>query len=189
MIKRILKISARLLCFLFISILIGYNVFLLNAKYVLHDKLPMLGGYGHAVVLSGSMKPAIDENDLLVIHKQDSYEINDIVTYIDYENTPVTHRIIEINGSSVRTQGDANNVPDSEFDVERIKGKVIAIIPKMGYVVDFLQNPLCVICVVTIALILLEHSYSLEKKNKTANVEAIKAEIDALKAEMDNKAD
>ncbi|MGN0498072.1 MAG: signal peptidase I [Acutalibacteraceae bacterium] len=186
MIKNILKITARILWFLLVSILVGYNIFLINAKYVLHDQLPMLAGYGQAVVLSGSMEPTIEVNDFLIIKQQDTYEINDIVTYIDDKNTLITHRIVGLNDSSVKTKGDANNVADAEFDIARIKGKVIAIIPKMGYVVTFLQNPLCVICVVIIAFILLERSYSKEKKKNSTDVEAIKAEINALKTEMNN---
>ncbi len=185
--KKALNIAARILWFLFVSILIGYSIFLLNARFVLHEQLPMPGGYGHAVVLSGSMEPTISVNDLIIIKKQDSYSEGDIVTYLDEENTLITHRIIGINDTTVTTKGDANNVSDPNFDEERIKGKVIAILPKMGYVITLMQNPLCVVTVVIIAFILLERSYSKEKESKSEDIEAIKAEIEALKAEMSEK--
>ena len=180
--KKFLKIAARMLWFFFVSVLIGHGLFLLNAKLVLHEQLPMIGGFGHAVVLSGSMEPVISVNDLIIIKKQDSYEVDDIITYIDDKNTLVTHRIIEINNSVVKAKGDANNTADTNFDTERIKGKVIAIIPKLGYAVIFLQNPFCIICVVALAFIFLERSYSKEEKDKSNDIASIKAEIEKIKS-------
>lgn len=182
--KKFLSIIKRLLSFLFISILIGYSIFLVNAKFVLHEQLPMLSGYAHAVVLSGSMEPTIAVNDLIIIKEQTNYNKDDIITYIDDENTLITHRLIKIEDNKVTTKGDANNVLDPTFDKEQIKGKVIAIIPKAGYIIIFMQNPLCVVTVVVIAFILMERSYSKEKETKSEDLEAIKAEIEALKAEM-----
>ncbi len=180
--RKFFKIFIKILWFLFVSVLIGYSVFLLNAKFILHEKLPMIGGVGHAVVLSGSMEPVISVNDLLIIKSQDSYEIDDIITYVDNENMLVTHRIIELNGTTVKVKGDANNAADPEFNYERIKGKVIAIIPKLGYVVVFFQNPLCVICVVVLAFILLERSYAKKEQDATNNLDSIKAEIEKIKS-------
>ena len=181
--KKILKTAGRIFSFFIISLLIGYSIFLVNAKFVLHEQLPMLGGYGQAVVLSGSMEPAISVNDLLIIQKTDEYEVGDIITFVDSSNDLVTHRIKEINGDEITTKGDANNTCDKPFNIERIKGKVIAIIPKIGYIITFIQNPFCVVCIIIITFILMERSYSKEKKNKDLNIEQIKAEIEALKNE------
>lgn len=185
--KNILKITGRIFGFFIISLLIGYSIFLVNAKFVLHEQLPMLGGYGQAVVLSGSMEPAISVNDLLIIQKCDKFETGDIITFVDSSNDLVTHRIIEINGDEITTKGDANNVCDKPFNIERVKGKVIAIIPKIGYIITFIQNPFFVVCIIIITFILMERSYSKEKKKKDLSIEQIKAEIEALKNETEQK--
>lgn len=187
MMKKILKTVVRMLGFLFVSVLIGYCIFLVNAKFVLHEQLPMICGYGNAVVLSGSMEPNISVNDLLIIKKCDDYKVGDIITFVDTHNDLVTHRIIKVNGSEITAQGDANNVSDPIFNIERIKGKVVAVLPQIGYVITFIQNPFCVVCIIIFTFILMEHSYSKEKKNKDTNIESIKAQIDVLKKELETE--
>lgn len=184
MIKKILKYTAKVFGFFIISIMIGYCVFMMNAKMVLHEQLPMIAGYGNAVVLSGSMEPTFTVNDCLIIHEQEKYELDDIITFIDSDNMLVTHRIIKINGDEIITQGDANNVHDKAISIEQIKGKVIKIIPKLGYIISFMQNPFFVVIIVVLVFILMEHSYSKEKKQKSEKLEALKAEVERLKSEQ-----
>ena len=62
MMKKILKYTAKLFGFLIASIMIGYCVFMMNSRLLLHEQLPMIAGYGNAVVLSGSMEPEIIGN-------------------------------------------------------------------------------------------------------------------------------
>lgn len=187
--KKIFKTVFRIFGFLIVSLLVGYCIFLINAQFVLHEQLPMIGGYGNAVVLSGSMEPNISVNDLLIIKECDSYEADDIVTFVDSYNDLVTHRIVKIDGSQVTTQGDANNVADPSFDASRIKGKVIAVLPGVGYIVNFIRNPFCVVCIVILALILMERSYAKERKKKDKNIETVKAEIEALRQEIESESE
>ena len=92
------------------------------------------------------MEPNISLYDLVIIHEKDSYHVDEVVIFRN--NTYcVTHRIVDMrtdeNGETwVTTKGDANNAPDSEIELERIVGKVILTIPKVGYVQNFLQQPL-----------------------------------------------
>lgn len=187
--KKVLKIIARIVCFLLLSILIGYNVVLLNAKFVLHEQLPMINGCGHVIVLSGSMQPAFDVNDLLIVQHCDSYEPGDIITFVDKSNVLVTHRLIRIdeeNGTFI-SKGDANNIQDPEMQTERIKGKVIHIIPKAGAVIAFLQNPFCVAIILVTTLILMELSYSRSKKRKNQDIDKLREEIERLKQAKNNQ--
>ena len=73
------------------------------------------------------MEPAISVNDWLIIHKQENYEVGDIITFIDNDNMLVTHRIIKITDDEIITQGDANNIRDKAISIEQVKGKVIRI--------------------------------------------------------------
>lgn len=189
MLKKVLKIVVRMFGFLLASLLIGYGVFLVNAKFVLHEPLPMLGGIGQAIVLSGSMEPEISVNDLLIIQKCGNYDEGDIITYIDAKNTLVTHRIIKIDGTEITAKGDANNTCDPVFEEERIKGKVIAIIPKAGYVMNIIQNPMCIFVIIVVTFILAERSYRKEQKKKNQNIENLKAEIEALKQKKTSETD
>lgn len=181
--KKVFKTAARIFGFLIISIFIGYGIFLMNAKFVLHEHLPMIGGYGNAVVLSGSMEPEISVNDMIIIKQENEYKVNDIITFIDADNSLVTHRIIKISGTEITTQGDANNIRDSSIQIEQVKGKVIAIWPRFGYIITFIQNPFFIITIIVLTLILMERSYTMEKKKKATDIETLKAEIEALKKE------
>ena len=183
--RKVLKITGRILIFLIISILLGGNVFLLNAKFVMHEQLPMLGGYGYAIVLSGSMQQTFDVNDLLIIQKCDTYEPGDIVSFVDKKNTLVTHRLVSIDyeNKTMITRGDANNVDDEPLEPDRIKGKVINILPGFGRFVDLLQNPICVVTVLVVLIFLMERSYSKERKRRKEGLDSIRAEIELLKAQ------
>ena len=105
------------------------------------------------VVLSGSMLPTIEVNDVVVTKKiaEERLEIGDIVTYISpdprFGGISVTHRIIEkiydetAGVYKYRTQGDNNNVADGiPVSNDYILGKVILKIPKLGYIQEILAK-------------------------------------------------
>ena len=72
--KRVMKTAGRIAVFLLIALLIAFNVLMINAKFILHQQLPMIGNVGFAVVLSGSMQPTLNVNDLIIVAGSDSYE-------------------------------------------------------------------------------------------------------------------
>ena len=182
-----LKFAGRMLCFVLVSLLIGVSLVFANARMVLHKQLPMIGGYGQAVVLSGSMSPEIEVNDLLIIKKCDKYKIGDIITFVDSSNDLVTHRIVYISEEEVITQGDANNIADQPFEPERIQGKVVHIIPKIGRLTEMLQNPVIVIMIVVIFIMSLRASHNKARDEKNERLGDLKAEIEKLKNEMENE--
>ena len=57
------------------------------------NPLPTVFGWGNAVVLSGSMEPELPVGSLLLIHREESYEVGEIVTYEDENGSLVTHRL------------------------------------------------------------------------------------------------
>lgn len=79
-------------------ILIG-NVYGLVQRKTGQTAFPMFLGVGKAIVVSGSMDPAIKVNDIVLVHQvpQAAYQKGDIVTYKS-PNYPVTHRIQTITG-------------------------------------------------------------------------------------------
>ena len=93
----------------------------------------------YMVVYGGSMQPAIKVGDLAIVKNMDSWEIamGDIITFY-MEGKFVTHRVIEVLPNGFVTQGDANNAPDMEpvYSSDMI-GKVIFVVPYVGYVMHF----------------------------------------------------
>ena len=114
----------RLILLVICGAVLGVNVYLANAKSLVGNQMPMPFGYGASVVLSGSMEPEFSKGDLIIVGEADSYQERDIVVFQDGASL-VVHRIIEIDGEKIITQGDANNVPDEPIESSVIKGKVV----------------------------------------------------------------
>jgi len=168
------------------GLILGGNLYRLNASALVGNTLPMPFGIGMAVVLSGSMSPALDVNDLVIVRETDSYEVNDIVVY-QSSDTLIVHRIISKDGETIVTQGDANNVADAPIEIHAIKGEVIARIPAAGLVVNALKTPAGILIALIIAVALLELSFRKEKDSSEKELESIKAEIRRLKEEQEEK--
>ena len=166
-----------------LAAVIGLGVFSLNSSRLTGDQMPMPFGVGASVVLSGSMEPELSVGDLLIVTRADSYRVGDVVVY-QSGRMAVVHRIISMDGTSVVTQGDANNVPDEPMDVSVIKGKVLWAIPLIGYLVWALKTPAGICMTVAAAVVLMEVSYRSEKKQTESEKEKLKAEIRQLMSEL-----
>ena len=175
----------RYIVFSFIGIVLGLFVYTQNAKGLIRDKMPMPFGYGMSVVLSGSMESRLSVDDLVIIKATDDYKVNDIVLYQDGDSL-VIHRIIEIDGDTVTTKGDANNVADEPINKSQIKGVLVYDIAGIGAVVNILKQPISVIIVLATALLLTELSYRKEKDNDTEELEEIKKMIEELKKDKND---
>ena len=64
--ERLTKISRSALL-IFVSLIVGVNIYLWNAQSLMGNALPMPFGYGAAVVLSGSMEPTFSTGDLILV--------------------------------------------------------------------------------------------------------------------------
>lgn len=128
------------------AILIGALLFSFSTS---PDKA--LFGYRYYTVLTGSMAPTYNVGDIIFVQLRDPAEINvgDVITFNPSQDSDayLTHRVTEkienYEGSGVtcfRTQGDANNAQDTFLiDGQRVIGTVNFGIPKIGYVVRFVQ--------------------------------------------------
>ena len=181
---KLIKTVARIALIVFVSLVVGLNLYSWNAKSLMGNALPMPMGYGAAVTLTGSMEPTIMPDDLIIVAEQEAYELDDIVVY-QSGSILVVHRIISIDGQTVTTQGDANPVADEPMDVSLIKGKVIAIVPVLGNVARVLKTPAATLVLLAGAVLLLEMSFRKEKQKKSDDLEQIKAEIRKLKEEQE----
>jgi len=169
-----------------LAVLIGTGVYSLNASRLTGDQMPMPFGYGASVVLSGSMEPALSVGDLLIVRSAPAYQPGDVVVY-QAERMAVVHRLLSTDGETAVTKGDANTAKDAPIAVTAIKGKVVSVIPLLGYPVWALKSPLGVISTLGAAILLVELSFRREKTDKDAEQERIKAEIRALMKELEQE--
>lgn len=102
-------------------------------------------------VLSGSMEPNYHVGSLIYVREVDYKQLKagDVITFMIDENTTVTHRIVEVipddnEPETLRfmTKGDANGEADGGLvHYKNIIGTPIFTIPKMGYFVNYIQQP------------------------------------------------
>ena len=181
--KNIWKSALRIALLALLALIVGVNVYTLNASHLTGNTVPMPFGVGSAVVLSGSMEPEISVGDLLIITEAQSYQVGDVVVFQDGRSS-VTHRIVSISEDKVVTRGDANNTEDAPITLEQIKGKVTMVIPLIGYAINLIKTPVGTICVLALAVFLLESSFGAEKKKKENELDEIRAEIEKLKQDQ-----
>ncbi|GGC93631.1 signal peptidase I [Enterococcus wangshanyuanii] len=126
-------------------------------------------GYRFYTVLTNSMVP--QENglkggfyagDIVIVKMTDGTKVkkNDIVTFAVGDGSRyLTHRMVdrkdELNGEKgdfLITKGDANQSNDPPIAADRVLGKVIVAVPKVGDFLDFIREEFwaCLVCVLSL---------------------------------------
>lgn len=180
------KAVARFIVLVICGTILGVNVYLMNARNLVGNQLPMPFGYGAAVILSGSMEPEFSKGDLIVVAERDKYHENEIVVYQDVSSL-VVHRIIEIDGDRVITKGDANPSPDQPISMGAVKGKVLFWIPFVGKLVSFLKTPVGIVCTILGAIALIEIPCLKERRKDDEERDKLIEEIRRLKEEYEER--
>lgn len=138
-------------------LLLVFNLFIIGAQVFFKDELPKVFGFARVIVVSGSMSPAVEIGDMLIIREDDEYNTGDIITFKSGSNY-VTHRIIgfDDDGGAI-TKGDFNNVRDAyPVNTRDIEGKYVLRIPRFGNLLLFLKTPLGMFILVITAILLIE---------------------------------
>ena len=108
-------------------LIILISIMVISLKFFIKDFQPF--GFIILQVSSNSMIPTYQKGDFIIIKKQTTYAIGDIITYEILEENEkyyVTHRIIKKYGNEYITKGDANNREDTKtVKYADIKGKVL----------------------------------------------------------------
>ena len=141
---------------------------------VFYRPVSLWGDTLYEPVYTGSMEPAIPVGSIVVIKpaNPNTLKVGDIICFkIESESsTTVTHRIINITDEGFITKGDANEDPDQWIvKKENIIGKVIAVIPYLGYLGYFIRTPVgfTLLIVIPAALLIILEIRNIIKELKT----------------------
>ena len=194
--SKVVTIISAFICVI-LSIILLSNLIIIVKGALNPERPPSAFGVTSMIVLSGSMSgdapDHIEVGDLIITKSVDpeTLKVGDVITYMEQGTTAVTHRIIGVNDDgSFKTKGDANNAEDREPVLpERIVGKYIFRIPKLGDIAMFAQTPfgmMVFIGIPLLAYILLDMAVRLKQnKRKKKADEQTKEEADKLKEEVE----
>lgn len=104
-------------------------------------------------IVSGSMRPYLNVNDIVIVKEQNDYKINDVVTY-KVDNMYITHRIVEVDNNYIVTKGDVNNVVDNKITKNQIIGKVIYRFKIFSFISKIFTKPLFLLFLLIIGFII-----------------------------------
>lgn len=184
------------ICLIAASVLVLLTVVLTPARQV-----PQVMGFSVLRVLTGSMKPEIPADSMLLIQKADaaSLQVGDVISFFSPDpslnGALNTHRIVgiaEADGSlQFTTKGDANLIEDQyPVDESRVVGKVIFVSTRLGKLLRLISNPLVFGLAVLVPLVLilvgnlvsaLKSAARLAKEEEEA---AIRQALEELKAKQ-----
>jgi signal peptidase len=138
---------------------------------------PSMLGLRSMTVLTGSMRPAIQPGDLVIIRNINSEKVRkgDIVTYAKSKGFYITHRVADISRKDGKLQftmkGDANNINDSEpIAPEQLIGSMLLKVPYGGYAAYFLRSPVGLTLLVLIPVIFILGGYIKSEIGKDADI-------------------
>ena len=192
---RALTIIGIVLCVILIPILV-INCTLIVKSFIKKDEVPRIGKTMPLIVLTDSMYPEIKSGDVIICREidPDDIEVGDVISFYDPAGngtSVVTHKVIEIveedDDLFFRTRGTNNNT-DDRLPVH--EDKVIAEytgtrIPAAGKIALFMQSTTgLILCVIVPIVLFVGYDVlrrRLYEKNKADDVEALKAELEALK--------
>lgn len=211
-VHKTLTIVGIVLCVLLIPMLI-INCTLIVQSFVNKDEVPGIAGFMPFIVQSESMEPVIMTGDIIVVKEvadadKANLNVGDIITFYDPAGNGtmvVTHRIMakEVKDGKTfyTTAGDYNLVKNGGnaenkkgYDTKPLPAEMIigtytnVRVPFAGHIAMFMQTTGGLITCIVVPLVLLV-AYELIRrrlgdKKKTQDVDALMAELEALKAQQ-----
>ena len=200
---KVMTIVGIVLCVLLVPILV-FNCTMIVKGWVNKDEVPSIGGVSPLIVLTDSMDPVIKSGDIILTKQIEGEDVvkGDVISFFDPAGngtSVVTHRVVDIKTEKgeifFQTKGDANNIEDRRWVSENaLVGKwTERRIPLVGHVALFMQSTVGLLLCIFLPLALFV-GYDVMRRRKQASVAkddvaALKAELEALKAERNNSSD
>lgn len=158
--KKLSKIISNILFWILMGVIILLVFYIVTIKiYAKQNRLDEIK-FNMYTILTTSMEKTIMAGDVVVDYKNKDniYELGDIITFYSNRGNgqiTITHRIIDIkieNGKYFySTKGDNNNTADTHYvSQDDVIGKVIFVIPKVGFVQEFILSKVGWIVVIVI---------------------------------------
>ena len=163
--KKVIKVLGNLLFVIAVfSLLVGLLTGLSSKSEKVYDVIK----FRSYIIVTPSMKPTINPGDMILVKKTDidKLEKGDIITF-NKDNIVATHRIEEIDGDSIITKGDNNNLEDTPINKSDVIGRFVFSIPKIGYIISFAISPVGLVTMGSIIVFIFIYDFIFrEKKQK-----------------------
>lgn len=141
-----------------------YAVIIMYLLVIIFQRLSSnsaLFGYRFFTVATGSMIPTYEVGDVLVVKEVplSSLAVGDDIAYLgatdDFEGKIVTHRITDIEGDTIITQGLANPTVDPAINYSQVYGKVIYKLLFISFISSLVHNQYGFFFLIFIPLVLI----------------------------------
>jgi signal peptidase I len=145
--KKVLKITSNLVTTVLFLVLLFMIFVVISSKASGGE--PQFLSYQLKTVLSGSMEPTFKTGSIIAVKPVEepaSLKKGDVVTFLQQDNTIVTHRIVEViksgDNTMFQTKGDNNKDMDTQpILAQNIVAKYTGFtIPFLGYFIDFAKS-------------------------------------------------
>ena len=156
--------------------------------FVIYAVPGVIGAEHSFVVLTGSMAPAIQPGDVVIVDETDPGAVGtgDVITFVrEGSETPVTHRVVGVQGEGAdrqfETKGDANeDVDASTVPAGNVLGTVLVTIPYIGYVIQAVNSRegFLLLVAIPIGLLIVTELWSLLAASRGASQGGSDAEAD-----------
>lgn len=193
-IEKAIKKVFKVIILALLGMLLIINLMMFFQTNVEHAEIARIGKISVFNIISESMEPTINVNDLIIIQECPEEEIQkgDIITYKKESGTIVTHRITKINkenGKSIyTTKGDNNEVEDDEkIEYDQVHGIYLFKIKGIGKIVQNLQKNNVLISVILIIIIFIIIKNGNDKKKETRKKIREKYDIKKKRDEYNKK--
>ena len=140
LISKILKVASYCLFALIICI----SLFVLTMRFL--GESPNIFGYSFYYVLTESMVPEIMPGEIILgkVADPEELQVGDIITYMGetgtFKDKIITHKIIEIDGEAITTQGVANDIPDPPINPSQVLSRYVATVPFAGKLFSIINS-------------------------------------------------
>ena len=161
--KKGIKILGNLIFVIAVALLLIGLATSLSSK---SDKIYSVIKYRSYVIVTPSMKPKINPGDFILVKKTDVDKLKegDIITFTK-DNMVATHRIKEINGDSITTKGDNNNLEDTPINKNDVIGEFAFSIPKIGYIISFAISKVGLVTIAAIIIFIFIYDFIFREKS------------------------